>query len=136
VPITVPWIVPTVSSAEGSGVTARRLSGLSTDVSTTFASPQSSTYTSPKSPTMMLSGLRSRWMTPRACANSMARHTLANAVSSLWRVHSRTVAGTPPCSSPMTCSSVLPSTRRIVKYALPFASRPRSYTGTIDGCSS
>ncbi len=35
---------------------------------TGLARPQSITVTSPNSPSMMLSGLRSRWMTPRLCA--------------------------------------------------------------------
>ena len=34
----------------------------------TFATPQSTTSTSPKAPTMMLAGLRSRWITPREWA--------------------------------------------------------------------
>ncbi len=34
----------------------------------TLANPQSITCTSPKPPTMMFEGLRSRWITPRACA--------------------------------------------------------------------
>ena len=64
-------------------------------------------------------------MTPRACAVSTARQTL-NAVSSRWRVHSRVVATEPSRSSSITCSNVFPRSLRIVKYALPLASRPRS----------
>ena len=40
----------------------------------TFASPQSSTRVSPNSPSITLSGLTSRWMTPRLCAYASALH--------------------------------------------------------------
>ena len=46
------------------------------------ASPQSRTYASPKSPSMMFAGLRSRWITPRVCANSIARQTSTSRASS------------------------------------------------------
>jgi hypothetical protein len=40
--------------------------------SVSLATPQSITRTSPKSPTMMLAGFKSRWMTPRAWAYATA----------------------------------------------------------------
>ena len=47
-----------------------------------FASPQSMTSTSPNSPTMMFSGFRSRWMTPRECAKATAWPTFWKMLSS------------------------------------------------------
>ena len=41
----------------------------------TRAKPQSMTSTSPYEPIMMLLGLRSRWITSRLCANSIALQT-------------------------------------------------------------
>src|SRR5689334_1921662 len=41
----------------------------------TFARPQSITSTSPYSPTMMLSGFKSRWITLRLWANPIASQT-------------------------------------------------------------
>ena len=41
----------------------------------TLAKPQSTTCTSPKLPIMTLLGLRSRWITPRACAYATVRQT-------------------------------------------------------------
>jgi hypothetical protein len=44
---------------------------------TAAASPQSSTCTSPNSPSMMLSGFRSRWITPLLWAKATASQTLS-----------------------------------------------------------
>ena len=41
----------------------------------TLASPQSITCTSPNAPTITLAGLRSRWITPLACAYATVWHT-------------------------------------------------------------
>ncbi len=41
----------------------------------TFARPQSITYVSPYRPTITLSGLMSRWITPLSCANAIVSQT-------------------------------------------------------------
>ncbi len=94
VPITEPSSVFT-PPALGSGICAARgpeywiaaagpdeMVGTWCGVLNSFASPQSMTSTSPNSPTMMFSGLRSRWMMPLLCAKAMASHTLRKMVSS------------------------------------------------------
>ena len=56
-------------------IIVRSRSALRTSVSSaipprgiTLAKPQSTTWTSPKLPIITFAGLRSRWITPRACA--------------------------------------------------------------------
>ncbi len=75
-------------------------------------------------------------MTPRACAKWSAWHTLAKAVRSLRRVNCRAAFASASRRAAKISSKVAPRSRFIVKYTWPSASRARSYTGTIAGCSS
>ena len=60
------------------------------------------TSTSPKSPSMMFSGLRSRWMTPLLCAKARASQTFWKMVSSAGSGYFFTVAATPCARSSST----------------------------------
>ena len=65
----VPSKVPSVVSGAPASVTrcCRAVALLVVGGASIFASPKSSSFT-PLSVSMMLPGLRSRWITPRACA--------------------------------------------------------------------
>ena len=66
----VPMITPIcVAMAVSVGDSKKSPAG---DGSSAFANPKSSTLTVPSSLTLMLAGLRSRWMTPASCAASSA----------------------------------------------------------------
>ena len=68
---------------------------------------------------MMFAGLRSRWTTPRVCANSIARQTSANARSRRWRVNVRRASASPGELRGARSSSVAPASRFITKYGWP-----------------
>ena len=61
-------------------------------ISFSLATPQSMTATSPKSPIITLAGFKSRWMTPRACAYSMAKQTCKKTSSRRRKPNSAKVA--------------------------------------------
>ena len=112
--------------------TLRRRRSWRSSVPSTRASPQSITYTSPKRPTMTLAGLRSRWMTPLACAKAIA--------SQAFNISPRTRVTVQPSSRrrtrARTCLRSSPFTSCMVKNTLPSASIPSSWTETIPGWSS
>ena len=125
VPSTAPARVSAVSPASPVSVAPPPpLPPLASASPTTRAMPQSSTYTSPYPPSITFAGLRSRWITPRACAKSIARHTSANA---------RSIRCADSLRPAITSASVVPASRFIVKYGRPSASSPSSCTGTIAG---
>ena len=80
VPIVAPARVCSASSSDRLVCTASAVEMSSRP--TTFASPQSITSTSPNSPTMMLGGFRSRWITPREWAKATPSHTFRKISSS------------------------------------------------------
>ena len=90
----------------------------------TRAMPKSVTFTSPRGSSMMLPGLMSRWITPRACAASSARSTsIAMSIARSGRMR-------PPPAR--ISASVRPSTYSITMKCTP-SSEPVSKTETMFG---
>ena len=143
VPSTSPWRVMSEGSPSSS------CTGRSTETSparlssrlppTRRARPQSITSTSPNSPTMRLSGLRSRCITPRLWAKATAWLMRAKASRRRRNVHPEGASKNPsareaPCTSSMTARRVRPRTSFMVNQSRPSSSLPWSCTATMPGC--
>ncbi|MGC4114117.1 MAG: hypothetical protein QM765_05725 [Myxococcales bacterium] len=100
--------MPTAPVREGSGSSPSSLGALSRGPRPSIrAMPQSMSTVSPNSPTMTLSGLRSRWTTPRLWAKATALHRFQKAP----RCRSRSGSELQAASA---LESERPRTRRIV----------------------
>ena len=110
----------------------RTLRGLSSSSgSTVLATPQSMTYTRPCEPIITFEGLRSRWMTPRPCANATASQTRPKTSSSACSSSSVRRAA---ASSVRRLASVSPSTSFIKNQrGVPSSPIPSACTGTMLG---
>ncbi|MCG3133359.1 MAG: hypothetical protein HMLKMBBP_00504 [Planctomycetes bacterium] len=112
---TVPLIVPGFVRCAPSSSTVLTPAVVSPRSAATFAMPQSMTWTSPNSPSITLSGLRSRWSTPFSCAKWTVSQIRSITVASLCSVYSARVSFRPRKRSFSTSVSVRPRTTFIVK---------------------